>query len=82
MDSKVYGETLMDAAIKDRLLNNKFKIHDLRRKAASDASKINGIEYARKLLGHTSQQMTHRYIGAADAIDPLNSPSFRQIRFY
>jgi len=49
----------------------RFRFHDLRRKAAADAERAGGREYARRLLGHASQAMTARYVGGIHRVRPL-----------
>lgn len=49
----------------------RFRFHDLRRKAAADAEAAGGREYARQLLAHSSQQMTARYVGGIVRVRPL-----------
>lgn len=56
-------------------LQESFRFHDMRRKAATDAEKQRGREYARQLLGHTNQQMTDAYISGTRRIKPLKNVS-------
>jgi integrase len=51
----------------------RFKFHDIRRKAGTDAERTQGREYARQLLGHTSQAMTARYVVQQTKIKPLKN---------
>lgn len=59
-------------AIKKETIKETFSLHDLRSKAAKDATKQYGIEYARKLLGHKDQSMTAEYIKGAKEVILLN----------
>lgn len=49
----------------------RFRFHDIRHKAASDAERKLGREYARQLLAHTSQETTKRYIDGYTKVNPL-----------
>ncbi len=53
------------------ILQNRFRFHNIRHKAATDAEKLNGREYARQLLGHSSQEITKRYIDGYTLVKPL-----------
>lgn len=59
-------------------IKEKFTFHDIRRKAATDAEAKYGREYARQLLGHTTQQMTAQYISGEQTVTPL-SLEFKKI---
>jgi integrase len=64
----------MDKAKKEGLQES-FRFHDMRRKAATDAESQRGREYARQLLGHTNQQTTDIYISGTRRIKPLKNLS-------
>ncbi len=68
--SAMYKRTV-NKAFADGVIKEKFNFHDLRRKAATDAERLYGREYARKLLGHSTQKMTGKYIGGVEVIEPL-----------
>lgn len=58
----------------------RFRLMDIRAKAATDVAERDGIEAARKLLGHTTQKQTADYIRSiqgisATAIDKINRQS-------
>lgn len=83
---KSIWQRTMNKAIKINVIQNRFTFHDIRSKAATDAEKLHGREYARQLLGHTSQKITARYVKNANKIKPLtneivdNSTGSRQIK--
>jgi len=52
------------------IIEESFRIHDLRRKTASDAP---NIEHARRLLSHSTQSTTAGYISGPQSVQPLNS---------
>lgn len=58
-------------AIKKGRINQSFCFYDLRRKAATDAERAKGREFARQLLDHTSQKTTGRYVVGVKKIQPL-----------
>jgi integrase len=58
-------------AIKLSVIQEKFRFNDIRRKSATDAEKALGREYARQLLGHTTQNMTANYISGVRRVKPL-----------
>lgn len=62
---------LMAKAIKEGVIKQKFSFNDLRAKAASDAERKCGREYARALLGHTTQKTTAIYIRDVVAVEAL-----------
>jgi integrase len=64
-------QRLITAALENGIIQERFTFHDIRRKAATDAEKQLGREYARQLLGHTTQQMTARYISGVQKVKPL-----------
>lgn len=66
----IWKRTMKKAILADTI-SRPFSPHDLRRKAATEAQKEGGREYARKLLGHTSQAMTAKYIGGTQTVKPL-----------
>ena len=49
----------------------RFRFHDLRRKAAKDAETALGREHARQLLGHASDAMTAKYVGGIFRVRPV-----------
>lgn len=58
-------------AFSEGLIEKRFRFHDIRRKAATDAEKLSGREYARQLLGHETQSMTANYISGEQRVKPL-----------
>lgn len=64
-------EESMKKYTKEKEGKSTFRIHDIRRKVATDANKAKGREYARQLLGHHSQNMTARYIGGTQTVAAL-----------
>lgn len=62
---------LMAKAMDQKVINERFHFHDIRRKTATDLNKRDGIEQARKLLGHTHQKMTSEYISGAERVRPI-----------
>jgi hypothetical protein len=63
---------LMNEAMKKGVIKEHFVFRDLRRKAASDLEAMSGREAARKLLGHSSQTMTKKYISGAQKVEALS----------
>jgi integrase len=67
--------TLWKRAIKDALakglIKERFRFHDIRRKAATDAERAGGRETARQLLGHKHQTTTAIYISGEQKVKPL-----------
>lgn len=61
----------MIKALKAGLITEKFRFHDIRRKAATDAEKKAGREFARQLLGHEKQSTTAIYISGRRSVKPL-----------
>lgn len=57
----------MDRALEETKLTEAFTEHDLRAKTASD---LNDIEHAQKLLAHSSQNMTRRYMRKRELVRP------------
>lgn len=53
------------------VIDERFRFHDLRRKAATDVEKLRGREYARQLLGHATQAMTANYISGEQRVQPV-----------
>lgn len=53
------------------VIKEKFRFNDIRRKSATDAERNLGREYARQLLGHTTQNMTAHYISGVKRVKPL-----------
>lgn len=57
--------------IENGKLSRSFCFYDIRRKAATDAERQKGREFARQLLDHTSQKTTGRYVVGIKKIKPL-----------
>ncbi|MAZ39642.1 MAG: hypothetical protein CMF49_05940 [Legionellales bacterium] len=53
------------------LLTERFTFHDIRRKTATDIEAKKDRETARKLLGHSDQKMTGRYISGVQKVWPI-----------
>lgn len=53
------------------VITERFRFHDIRRKAATDKEKLHGREEARKFLGHATQQMTANYIAGPVKVKPV-----------
>lgn len=53
------------------IISERFRFHDLRRKAATDAERLHGREYARRLLAHSTQAMTANYISGEQRVRPV-----------
>lgn len=64
-------QRLIKNAIEQGVIKERFRFHDIRRKAATDAEKMKGREYARQLLGHQHQGTTAIYISGAQRVKPL-----------
>jgi integrase len=58
-------------AMKCHGLKKRFRFNDIRRKAASDAERKHGREFARKLLVHQDQKTTGIYVSGIQRIKPL-----------
>lgn len=58
-------------AVDEKLIQERFRFHDIRRKAATDAERRAGREFARQLLGHQEQSTTAIYISGRERIEPL-----------
>lgn len=58
-------------AIREGSLEEPFRFHDIRRKAATDADSKHGREFSRQLLGHTTQTMTAHYVSGITRATPL-----------
>jgi len=73
MKEQYYFEITCLGAHQDdsKILEERFTFHDIRRKTATDKTKVEGIEMARQLLGHTNQKMTSRYISGVQIVSPL-----------
>jgi len=54
-----------------KVINERFTFHDIRRKIATDLESKEDRETARKLLGHSDQKMTERYISGVQKVLPL-----------
>jgi integrase len=66
-------QRFMTQLIVEKILQERFRFHDIRRKTATDAEKRFGREYARQLLGHDSQRMTARYISGVNNVKRLSN---------
>lgn len=66
---------LRTKALEKGLITESFRFHDIRRKTATEAENLHGREFARKLLGHSTQQMTERYISGIRPVAPLRNLS-------
>lgn len=64
-------QRFMRKAVKQGVIKERFRFHDIRRKAATDAEKAGGREFARQLLGHTHQTTTAIYISGVEKVKPL-----------
>lgn len=64
-------QRMIRRAFKEGIIQERFRFHDLRRKAATDAEKLHGREYARKLLAHATQSMTGNYISGVQRVQPV-----------
>lgn len=58
----------MDKCIDEKVIDKSFQLRDLRHKSATDMEKMHGREEARKLLGHTTQSTTARYIDGVNVV--------------
>ena len=54
-----------------KVIQEKFRFHDIRRKAATEIEHSSGREQARKLLGHQDQKTTGIYISGAQRVKPV-----------
>lgn len=61
----------MQRAIDKKVIEEKFQFRDIRRKAAREAEKKYGKDYARILLGHLSDKTTSIYLGKTIRVKPL-----------
>jgi integrase len=68
---KSIWQRVMTKALDSGKLQERFHFHDIRRKTATDAEQAKGREYARQLLGHSTQKMTGHYISGAVKVKPL-----------
>lgn len=68
---KSIWQRVMNSAMKKELIKERFRFHDIRRKAASDIEAKDGRELARKLLGHSTQKMTENYIAGVQKVRPV-----------
>jgi len=59
--------------LKDRCEITDLHFHDIRGKAATDAKRKGGIEYAQSLLGHDNLSQTEAYVQtkSTDSVDPV-----------
>ncbi len=64
-------QKLIVKAIEDKIIEERFNFHDIRRKTASDMEETMGRENARKLLGHADQKTTNIYISGTQKVKPL-----------
>jgi len=62
---------LMERALKENVIKEKFRFHDIRRKAATDAQREYGLEFARQGLVHATQAMTDHYISGEIRVTPF-----------
>lgn len=49
----------------------RFRWHDIRKKAATDADALHGREFARRLLSHDDQKTTASYVAGEQRIRPV-----------
>ena len=63
---------IMNKGIEEKMIQEHFRFHDIRRKTATDIEKIAGRENARKLLGHNDQKTTGIYISGIQIVKPLS----------
>lgn len=61
----------MQKALDTHAINERFQFRDIRRKAAREAEKKYGKDYARVLLGHLSDKTTNIYLGKVIRVKPL-----------
>lgn len=66
-----FGNVLFAGYEKDKILMKRFTFHELRHKAATEAKNVAGLEYARQLLGPSSQAMTERSVDVYNKVKPL-----------
>ena len=64
-------QKLMTKAASTKVIQEKFRFHDIRRKAATEIEHSSGREQARKLLGHQDQKTTGIYISGAQRVKPV-----------
>lgn len=64
-------QRFMAKLIEQELISERFTFRDIRRKSATDADDAHGREYTRKLLAHSSQVMTAKYINKIGLVKPL-----------
>jgi len=64
-------QRLMNKALDTGVIKERFTFKDIRRKTATDLERETSREAARKLLGHTSQEMTERYISGYQKVTPI-----------
>lgn len=61
----------MRKALEEDTIKERFRFHDIRRKAATDAEKAQGREFARRLLAHDDQRTTGIYVSGIQRVTPL-----------
>lgn len=64
-------QRLQRRALAAGAIEQRFRFHDLRRKALTDAERARGREYARALGAHDDQRTTERYISGVEVVDSL-----------
>ncbi len=64
-------QKLMKKALKEKIIDERFRFHDIRRKTATDIEQSKGREQARQLLGHSDQKTTGIYISGIHKFKPL-----------
>ncbi len=60
----------MTKALATKVINERFRFHNIRRKTATEVEELNGRENARKLLGHHDQKTTGIYISGVQKVKP------------
>lgn len=64
-------QRLMRHVIEEGLIEERFRLHDIRRKTATDLENTSNRELVRKLLGHSDQKTTGIYISGTQKVKPL-----------
>lgn len=64
-------QRLMNKAMEQGVIQARFTFKDIRRKSASDIERLSSRENARKLLGHSTQRTTARYISGISKVKPV-----------
>ncbi|MFN7098552.1 MAG: tyrosine-type recombinase/integrase [Gammaproteobacteria bacterium] len=65
-------QKLMKKALEEKIITDRFRFHDIRRKTATDIEQSKGREQARQLLGHSDQKTTGIYISGIQKVRPLS----------